>query len=75
MRIEKKPGLSPASYDPQPAFNKTQRSVQTYGFGKGKTIVFSDKIAKAKKFVPPPGQYNYQPCEAKVTKPFCKKRR
>ena len=74
-RIEKKPGLSPAAYESLQSFNKTQLCVRTTGFSKQKIQSFSEKLAQAKKFVPPPGQYDFEKCESKVYKPFSRKRR
>jgi len=75
VRIEKKPGLSPCSYDPLIAFKKTQLFPHTAKFSKSRIAAFSDVVAKLKKFVPPPGQYDFEKCEAKLYKPFSRKRR
>lgn len=75
VRIEKKPGLSPCSYDPLVAFKKTQLCPRTAGFSKSRIAAFSDVAAKLKKFVPPPGQYDFEKGEKSVYKPFSRKRR
>lgn len=74
-RIDKKPGLSPFSYDPLISFKKTQVCPRTAGFSKSKIPNFSDIAAKSKNFVPSPGQYDIDKHESKIYKPFHRKRR
>ena len=74
-RIDKKPGLSPFSYEPLVSFKKTQLWIRTAGFSKSKIPNFSDVAAKKKNFVPSPGQYDIDKPETKVYKPFHRKRR
>lgn len=76
VKIQKKPGLSPWSYEPLDSFKKTQVLIRKSGFGKPTNIpTFSDAAAKVKKFVPPPGAYDISKGESKIYKPFSRKRR
>lgn len=75
VKIEKKAGLSPCSYNALESFKKTQLGIRATGFSKTNIPSFSEIAAKLKKYVPSPGHYDILQGEQKVYKPFSRKRR